>query len=452
MEKQNEQKKTSNWFTSTITGRMLVIAVLLLAFFIPLTSIQHLINERSDRQKETIKTINEKWGNDVTIYGPILKVPYKTFKTKKLVNDSDNSSITEQQEIINYAYFFPENLKIEGNINPKEKYYGIYKTAVYESNLVLSGNFEKPSFSEVEVSNENILWDKARVILQLSNLKGVNNSMNINFLKNTYAFSSKYSKEDRTYNMHSLESSPINLKSMINENNTFSIDLSVKGSESIQFIPIGKETTAHIQSKWKNAHFFGEYLPFNEDKISENGFDAKWKVLAINRPFSQQYYNQIPVLLKYAGGISFIIPVDEYQKNERSAKYGFLVIALTFLSFFLIQTWSKIYIHPFQYVMIGMALVMFYTLLLSISEHSTFSKAYLIASIAVISLITLYSRSILKKWKFPALISMSLLSIYTFIFIIIRLENYALLVGSIGLFVILALVMYASKKIDWSIG
>jgi inner membrane protein len=147
-----------------------------------------------------------------------------------------------------------------------------------------------------------------------------------------------------------------------------------------------------------------------------------------------------------------MVMVDEYQKSERSAKYGFLVIGLTFLIFFLIQTMSKIDIHPFQYLMIGLALTMFYTLLVSISEHSNFLKAYLVAGISVVVLITLYSKSILKNLKFPLFICLSLTALYTFIYVIIQLENYALLVGSIGLFLILAIVMFVSRKIDWNNG
>lgn len=152
----------------------------------------------------------------------------------------------------------------------------------------------------------------------------------------------------------------------------------------------------------------------------------------------------------YSFGVDFIIPVDEYQKNDRASKYGFLVIGLTFLIFFVIQSISKISIHIFNYTMIGLALVMFYTLLISITEHSSFLKAYLIAGISVVLMISLYSVSILKSKKFAAFIGLSLTALYTFIFVIIQLENYALLAGSIGLFVILGLVMYFSRKIDWN--
>ena len=151
----------------------------------------------------------------------------------------------------------------------------------------------------------------------------------------------------------------------------------------------------------------------------------------------------------FAFGADLIIPVDEYQKSERTAKYGFLVIGLTFLVFLMIQIGSKIYIHPFQYVLIGLALVLFYTLLISISEHSSFLKAYLISASAVMLLITVYSKIVFKEMKFAMLIAFSLSSLYGFIYVIIQLENYALLVGSVGLFVILAIIMFASRKLDW---
>ena len=192
------------------------------------------------------------------------------------------------------------------------------------------------------------------------------------------------------------------------------------------------------------------FLPNPKTKdVTKDGFKADWKVLHVNREFEQEFFGKLPQINAAAFGVTLLIPVDEYQKSERAAKYGYLVIALTFLAFFLIQTMSKIHIHPFQYFMIGLALAMFYTLLISISEHSSFFKAYLIASIAVITLITAYSKSILKSYKFTLLICATLLALYTFIFVLIQLEHYALLVGSIGLFLILAVVMMVSKNIDW---
>ena len=408
------------------------------------------------RQKEVVQEINQKWGKEVLLYGPILKVPYKTYHKKSILNQKTKEIQTEMIEEISYGYFFPNSLNINSTINPEEKKRGIYKTAVYKSQINITGTFSKPDFSELDIKEEDIVWDKTKLIIETSNLKGVNSLVEMELNKNMYSFASKYENRKRNtayLNLHKLESKFIHVDDLPSKTDVnFSLDVNINGSKQIRFIPVGKETNVNIKSDWKTANFLGEYLPHNSNKISSDGFDAKWKVLDINRPFSQQSFNGIPNLKEYAFGVNFMIPVDEYQKSERSTKYGFLVIVLTFLVFFLIQTMSKIAIHPFQYLMIGIALTMFYTLLISISEHSSFLKAYIIAGISVVSLISLYSKSILKGIKFPLFIAFSLTALYSFIFIIIQLENYALLVGSTGLFVILVSVMYASRKIDWQNG
>ncbi|WP_371824146.1 cell envelope integrity protein CreD [Lutibacter sp. A80] len=452
-----QQNKFGNWIKTSITARMLMIGILIIILLIPLSYIKSLINERANRQESVVNEINEKWGNEVLLYGPILKVPYKTY-TEKLVTDSATKKVTKETiSNTNYAFFFPENLEINSEINPEVKKRGIYKTSVYKSTIDVSGNFVKPDFSTAEVEDNDVLWDKATVIIKTSNLKGINNQVEISLNSKSYPFIPKYEAQQNnvytknTVTLHKLETPLLNKDTIIvDKPSNFSINLTVSGSQQFKIIPIGKETNLNVTSNWKTANFIGEFLPLNSDKITDTGFDAKWKVLHINRPFSQEYFKTLPNLNEYAFGVNFKIPVDEYQKSERSAKYGFLVISLTFLIFFLIQSISKINIHPFQYLMIGLSLTMFYTLLISISEHSNFLKAYVIAGLSVIILITLYSKSILKTFKFPIFIGISLTALYTFIFVIIQLENYALIVGSIGLFTILASVMYASRKVDWN--
>jgi len=451
-----QQNKFGNWIKTSITARMLMVGFLTIILLIPLFFIENLIRERSHRQTEVINEINQQWGNEVLVYGPILKVPYKTFKEKIVTDKNTKKVYTETIEELNNAYFFPEKLNINSNINPEEKKRGIYTTAVYNSNMSITGTFVKPDFSDIEINDKNIVWDKAKIIIQSSNVKGVNEA-NLKLQGVSYELISKYNGQ-KNYNfneviLHTLGTKNINKEQLqFQKPLSFAINFNIKGSEQIRFIPTGKQTEAQITSNWKTANFFGDFLPYNDDKVNENGFDAKWKILDLNRPFSQQHFNSLPDLKEFAFGVNFMIPVDEYQKSERSAKYGFLVIGLTFLVFFLIQTLSKINIHPFQYLMIGLALTMFYTLLVSISEHSNFLKAYLTAGISVVLLITLYSKSILKTFKFPIFIGLSLTALYTFIYVIIQLENYALLVGSIGLFLILAIVMFVSRKIDWHNG
>lgn len=448
------KNKFGHWLKTSITARMLMVGFLTLVLLIPLFYIEGLISERSFRKEQAVKEINQQWGNEVLVYGPILEIPYKTYFEKTVTDKETQKTYTETIENIEYAYVFPENLQINSNINPEERNRGIYSTAVYNSNIKINGSFKTPDLKTLDIDSASIVWNKAKLIIQSSNVKGVYNA-DVTFNNKTYPITSKYDRNNNKNNyllhLHTLETKHLDkLDFTAQDVMVFNIDFNIKGSEQIRFIPIGKTTEARITSNWKTANFFGEFLPYNNDKISENGFDAKWKILELNRPFSQEYKNSIPNLTEFASGVNFMIPVDEYQKSERSAKYGFLVIGLTFLIFFLIQTLSKINIHPFQYLMIGLVLTMFYTLLVSISEHSTFLKAYLIAGISVVVLISLYSKSILKNIKFPVFIGISLSALYTFIYVIIQLENYALLTGSIGLFLILASVMYVSRKIDWN--
>lgn len=448
-----QPNKFGHWLKTSITARMLMVGLLTLVLLVPLSFIGSLINERSYRQQDVVKEINGKWGNDVMVYGPILKLPYKTYSETTTFNQKTKAYIKKTETHINYAYIFPEDLNNSSEVDSKTLKRGNYESAVFTTKMNFSGSFNHPDLSQKDIKDKDIIWDKATILVKTSNLKGIKNEMLLKLADKDYVFETNFNDSNRNY-LDELESSYINAETFTkNESINFNFNMTFNGSSHIQIIPIGKTTKMKMTSNWADPSFMGNFLPDDETKeITANGFKADWKILHINRPFSQQYLNQIPNLNEYAFGTKFFVPVDEYQKSERSAKYGFLVIALTFLVFFLIQTLSKINIHPFQYLMIGLALIMFYTLLVSISEHSNFLKAYLIAGTSVVALITLYSKSILKTFKFPLFIGASLTALYTFIFVIIQLENYALLVGSIGLFAILAIVMYVSRKIDWHNG
>ncbi len=445
-----EQKKSrfSNWMRNSITARMLVVGFLLLVLLIPLEFVKSLINERAYRQEEVVREINEKWGNEVLLSGPIVKIPYKVISEEKIFNEKSNSYYTKTKESIENAYFFPDKLNIISQVDTKPLNRSIYESVVYSAAIDVKGNFPIIDFSDTDIADENILWEKATVLLKTSNLKGIKTTPVVNLASEALSMTPQYSTEY----LNTIQSNYIaNAKEIFAAPLPFSFDLKINGSESLKFLPIGKETDATMQSNWHSPSFDGNFLPEDTNKeISKDGFTANWRILQINRQFEQSFFGHLPDLSASAFGTKLIIPVDEYQKSERTAKYGFMVIGLTLLVFLLIQLVSKIYIHPFQYVMIGLALVMFYTLLISISEHCNFFKAYAIAAVSVLVLITVYSRAILKGFKFPLLICASLASLYGFIYVIIQLENYALLVGSIGLFLILAIIMFASRRIDWN--
>jgi inner membrane protein len=445
---QNPQQKSS--FFQSNTAKMIMVGLLCLFLLIPLELVKGLISERSQRKKEMTQEVNTLWGSNIKFYGPILSIPYYDYDSYN-VEDVNHNITIQTKKVIKTAYFFPETLNNSSVIKKsKPLKRGLYENVVFTSTMDFNGNFTKPNFEKLNITLENIIWEKAAVIINTTNLKSIKSDLNISLNNTKYAIESSNSKVASQFG--SLKSDSFNYNELQKDGKiSFKFQMKFNGSESIQFIPIGKTTNIKLDSNWDSPSLIGSFAANEENKkIDSTGFHAEWKVLEINRPFSQQYEEQMPNLNDYLFGVKLLETVDQYQQNERASKYGFLVIGLTFLVFFLIQSISKINIHIFQYTMIGLALVMFYTLLISITEHSTFSIAYIIAAIGVIMMIVLYSISILKDKKFPLFIGFSLTALYSFIFVIIQLEDYALLVGSIGLFAILGAVMYFSKKIDWN--
>lgn len=447
MENQNEKKEEVVFFQST-TAKLMMVGALTIVLLLPLAFVQDLISERNQRKTEIMDEVSTIWGKDIMFYGPILKVPYKSNVSTKIINEKTGAITLQNDSKTNYAYFFPNELNNKTNVLKNEKLKrGIYSPIVFNANLNFEGNFSNLDFAKMGISEENIDWDKASIIIKTTNLKSIKSELLIQLNGQKLLFEPTNNNEE--YSIISTQSFNYNALAK-NQLLDFKFSINYNGSNSLKFIPIGKTTSVSIDSDWESPSFEGSFAATDATKkISDSGFHADWKILAINRTFSQQYNNTLPNLDDYLFGVKLIQTVDEYQQNERASKYGFLVIGLTFLLFYLIQTISKINIHIFQYSMIGIALILFYTLLIAITEHSSFSLAYSLSSIAVIALITSYSVSILQNKKFPVLIGSSLVVLYSFIFVIIQLEDYALLVGSIGLFFILATVMYFSRKIEW---
>jgi inner membrane protein len=226
------------------------------------------------------------------------------------------------------------------------------------------------------------------------------------------------------------------------------VSLPVKGSKRLDFVPAGKTTNVQLTSSWTDPSFDGEFLPTTRS-IDDKGFKATWKILHFNRPFSQQWKEIDQDLGGSEFGVKLKIPVDQYQKSMRTSKYGSLIILLTFIALFLVELIQKIRIHPFQYILIGVALIIYYTLLISFSEHVGYNIAYLISSSATVALISLYANTFLGNLRLNIFFTFVLCIFYTFIFVIIQEQDYSLLIGSIGLFLIIGMVMFFSRKINW---
>ncbi len=419
-------------------GTIIIITLLLL---VPTSMIKEVIIEREATQSQATKEVSSKWGEEQTILGPFISIPYYRY-VKEFSNKDSTEKIIQLKE---YLHILPSQLNISGNIKPEKRYRGIYEIVVYNSKLDISGAFNKFDIAALDIAPKDILFDKAEFVVGINDLRGIEEQVDLAWGNEKVSFNPGVSSTD-------IVKSGINALLNINPSDStsskFSLSLNLKGSQLLYFTPVGKVTDVSISSDWANPSFNGAFLPDRRD-VSDTGFKANWNVLHLNRNYPQIWASSGYSINNSAFGIDLLLPVDNYQKSYRSIRYAILFIGFTFLVFFFIEVLNKTFIHPIQYILVGVALVVFYTLLLSISEHLKYNIAFIISAISTLLLIIGYIQAILKSAKLTLLISGILTILYSFIFVIIQLQDYALLIGSIGIFAILGLVMYFSRKIDW---
>jgi inner membrane protein len=439
------------WNRNKIILKSFWIGFLTLLLLIPTLFIQNLVSERQDRQREAVTAINSRWAGPQTVTGPVIGIPYTETTT-----DAGNV-----QSVKKWAYFLPGKLDIRAHILPEKRYRGIYQVIVYTTELQIRGSYDSLHLAELNIPADRILWGEAAVFFDVSEVQGLKEDMVLHFAgaNGNGAVSgnggrgmglnlvpAKFSTDQfKSALSASLPIDPVTAGGSLD----FSATVRLKGSGSLLFVPTGKETRVEASSSWANPSFSGGYLP-DWRTVKDSGFVANWKVLYLNRKYPQQWKQGVYDLSGAAFGVSLLVPVDSYQQTTRSVKYAILIILLTFTAFFLIEWICERPIHSMQYVLIGIALCLFYTLLLSFSEYTGFNAAYAIASLATIGLIAWYVGSMLRSSRLSLLITLLVAVQYGFVFTLIQLQDYALLMGSLGLFVTLALVMYFSRKIKWN--
>jgi inner membrane protein len=445
-EQQTGLRGIMNWFKESITVKLIFIGFLILVLLIPSSLIDNLIRERASRQDEMVKSIADTWSGSQMVKGPVLVIPYR--KTVKFI-DADKKEAT--RDVIENLYILPENLKIKANVKPERLHRGMFETVVYNSSIKITGNFGKAELGSLSLLPEQLILDKARLEFSISDLKGLKNNPMVN------AAGQQLTAEP-SFNAHPLFNSGlqanINLSNVPNGAFTFDYTLDLKGSQELHFLHLGKTTDVEVAGNWSSPSFDGRYLP-DTRHVDTSGFSAKWRMLYYNRPYPQQWVVDNDMLNDEkkqddaSFGVKLRLPVDQYQKITRTSKYAILIVLLTFVSLFLTEVIRKNRIHPFNYILIGAAMIIYYTLLLSFSEQVGYNIAYLIASVATIALVSVFISSLLKNKGAAALFALILSVIYIFIFVIIQLEDLALMIGSIALFIITGLLMYFSRKINW---
>lgn len=441
------------WSKTKVLVKALIIGGIILVLQLPALYVRDLVEEREQRQKEASAEVSSKWAKKQIITGPVLVLPYLEEQPDRI-----NKNVTKR-----FAHFLPDVLNIRSVVSPEEKYRGIYKVMLYSSKNNLTGSYSGVQLKKLKITPQSIVWNEAFVQMNISDAKGLNDDIKI-----------KWNNQLLTLSQDGVNADPANetFASLLNLSGmddlkqvNFSADLNLNGSEQLLFTPIGKSTTVDMAAKWPHPSFTGDILPITTN-IRSDSFAAKWKSVSQKRSFPQQWKENAYVisyfktnsadsftgnnnLVTSAFGADLYVPVNSYQKILRSVKYAALCMLLTFAAFFIIETSNRKSVHPFQYGLVGVALILFYTLLLSVSEYAGFNLSYVIASVATIGLISWFVKGILSSSRLSFILSAVLLLLYTYIFTILQLQDYSLLLGSVGLFITLAVIMHFSKKIQW---
>lgn len=445
-------------FTQSIAFKGITIVFLVLILLIPSAMIQNLIRERKMRSQETIEKINEKWSSSQTLCAPLLIVPYTTTKY-----DNDKKPYFEEHVL----QITPKNLKINASVAPEKRYYGIYKAILYKSDISFEGDFTE--LDKLQIENSELHYDKAQIAIGITDLKGVTQNPDFKIdgkslettvgVVNLFSITESIDDIDKfgSRGRYSYDKNISGKTLIVNLKNAFAKDsfpqtlnfdckMKLNGSSSLNFIPIGQQTQVTVNGQWASPSFIGGFSP--ESKVDNKQFSAVWNILSFNREIPETWTdNNINDLGENSFGVNLIETVDHYQQNMRSAKYALMFTALTFIVFFFVEIFTKKQIQFFQYALVGIALVLFYSLLLSLSEQIGFGWAYIIASAATILMITIYFYSLIKEKLATFILAGIMLILYTFLYVILQIEDYALLFGSIFLFVILGVIMFVSNKI-----
>lgn len=380
-----------------------VILGVLIALLIPIGFLAGIVSGREAYKEEAVSTISSSWADAQTVQAPLLtlNLPVK-----------DNSA---------YKQLKPDNYNANVTISTELRKKGIFKVPVYTAEVVVKGNFKNPAGKlnnikadlELNVTDSKGFIERPKFKLMNGNLES-NNSV-------------KYSKY--------LTTNAVDIP--------FELQYKIRGMNNFNMVPDGENNKIKISGNWDNPSFDGNFLPVSR-KVENNKFEAEWSIPAIANTSLES-----PSL-----GVSFLTPVDNYRMATRAVKYAFLFLVLTFLAYFIFEITSKkdSPIHPLQYLMMGIAMLIFYLLLVSLSEFIPFLSAYIIATLMILGLIGMYTYFVITKCKnkvFTFIIVGIMALLYAFLYVLLILQDLSLLFGSLGLFIIIAVIMYATRNIDW---
>lgn len=439
MSEQTPLDRVKNWSQNSITLKAITIGILILVMLIPLSSIESLIRERKYRNSDVREEIQSKWGRSQNIQGIILTIPYKKYTVSK-----DKDGVETTTEYKTYAHFLPEEINLDAHIQTETRYRSIYDILLFSSSVDLNGFFNDVNLSDLGIKPEDVLWDEAFINLGIKELASIHEEVKINVNGKEHLFQTGIKKNPNL-------SSGLHCNIPLNPDKPalrFDMHLQFNASENLAFSPLAKTTNVTAKGEWPHVSFDGAFIPI-EKNISDLGFEASWKILHINRPIPASFTDEQNNINQFDFQVGLIEAVDQYQSNTRAVKYGALVISLVFISFLFVQMIYKVRIHPVQYLLVGFSICIFFVLLLAFSEHLNFQYSYVFSALATIIINSLYFKSIFNQKKTTIFYTLFQFIIYGFIFILVNLEEYSLIVGALGLFIIISMLMFGTKNFKW---
>ena len=440
----------------TLLFKIIAILVLTLLICIPMAMIQGTIVERSQFRTQAIASIAADSVREQTIIGPVVVIPYSD-QFEEVVTDKDGAKKTITSTVQRRQLVFPNSLSINGTIDTDRRYRGIHQVLVYSGQHKFWGDFVLPAKADLPRANatSRIAIGRPAITLGVEDVRGIRNIPKINWGGKTIEFQQGSALRSFASGVHAL----LDAGAMEKEEPVkFAFDLGLDGIERQHFAPVAKNNEIVLKSSWAHPQFGGRFLPLARERtITDDGFSATWRISSLSTGTQQQLLameaQSAPREMTLASvdrfSVGFIEPVNVYSLAERATKYGLLFVALTFAAFFMFEVLKRLPIHPVQYLLVGLALVLFFLLLVSLSEHIAFVHAYLIASVGCIVLIGFYLSFVLGDWKRGMGFGVALTMLYGALYGLLISESNALVMGSILLFAILAAVMVATRKVDW---
>ncbi|MDR1149729.1 MAG: cell envelope integrity protein CreD [Spirochaetaceae bacterium] len=439
-------------FTQGYTFKALMLFALVLLLLIPLNMIRGLVDERGRTASSAESDIMEAWGNQLVEAGPIVTVPgIRTSEVRTSRTERDGEIV----EIIRTPFTLvisPQKLDINISFKTETRKRGIFSVPLFSGTLNLTGTFDPRMAIAELLPNETVSLNQAELVISLSSQKGIR-KINASRWNNEELF---FKPGSQGYGLvqfgrnHSAGGIHAAIAGFQNSAAEFNISIDIQGGQSIRFLPIGQDTHVAISTDWTSPSFQGAYLP-GESTIDSAGFSALWDVNYLSRdiPLSWKDRRDDHDYSASLFGVDLFRSINTYALNTRAVKYAILFLIVPFLTLFLLEIFTKKRIHPVPYLLSGIGNAVFYLLLLSLSEQMPFYTAYLLAALAVTAMMTLYSRSLLPSWSKSWYMGLVVTLSYVLLYAVLNAESYALLIGSVGTFAVVALIMFLTRKLDW---